>query len=59
MNATVYVETSIFSFYHDERRSPDVVAMRGWTRQWWDRKRDDYELVTSTAVLVELDHEDT
>jgi hypothetical protein len=43
------------AFTYDERQSPDVVAMRGWTRQWWDRKRDDYELVTSTAVLVELD----
>jgi len=29
---TVYIETSVFSFYHDERDSAAVVAMREWTR---------------------------
>jgi hypothetical protein len=55
MKPTVYLETSIFSFYHDERNSTEVAAMRQWTRNWWDRKRHEYELVTSTAVLIELD----
>ena len=55
MKPLAYVETSVFSFYHDERTSPEVVAMRGWTRQWWDLHRDRYELVTSAAVLAELD----
>lgn len=55
LKSTVYIETSVFSFYHDDRPSADVVAMRGWTRQWWEWKRFDYDLVTSTAVLVELD----
>ncbi len=36
MPESVYVETSIFSFYHDRRTSPAVIAMRDWTRQWWD-----------------------
>ncbi len=52
---TVYIETSIFSFYYDERTSADVVAMRQWTRDWWGRKRNEFELVTSTPVLIELD----
>ncbi|MFC1806257.1 type II toxin-antitoxin system VapC family toxin [Planctomycetota bacterium] len=55
MSELVYVETTIFSFYHDERTSPEVVAMRGWTRQWWDLHRHRYELVTSAAVLDELE----
>ena len=50
----VYVETTIPSLYHDVRTSPDVVARREWTRQWWANASDFYELVTSTAVLDEL-----
>ena len=36
MVESVYVETSIFSFYHERRTSPAVIAMRDWTRQWCD-----------------------
>jgi predicted nucleic acid-binding protein len=50
----VYVESTIPSFYHEVRTSPDVVARRDWTRQWWDGARDRYDLVTSPAVLDEL-----
>jgi len=49
-----YLETTFFSFYHDERPAPAIVAMRDWTRQFWDERRDDYALVTSAAVLDEL-----
>jgi hypothetical protein len=49
-----YVESTIPSFYHESRTSPDVVAMRQWTRQWWAAAPADYELVTSAAVLDEL-----
>ena len=55
MSEIVYIETSVFSFYYDQRRSPAVVAMRDWTRRWWDKSSQWYELVTSTAVLAELD----
>jgi predicted nucleic acid-binding protein len=55
MNLSVYIETSIFSFYHDKRRAPAVIAMREWTRQWWNSCRQRYNLFTSTAVLAELD----
>ena len=50
----VYVETSIPSFYHELRTTPDVVARRDWTRQWWDGASSKYELVTSPAVINEL-----
>ena len=50
----VYVETTIPSFYHELRTTPDVVARRNWTRQWWDGVSARYDLVTSPAVLDEL-----
>jgi len=50
----VYIETTIPSFYQEERTAPDIVARRGWTRRWWDGALDHYELVTSVAVLDEL-----
>jgi hypothetical protein len=49
-----YLETTFFSFYHDQRPAPAIVAMRDWTRQFWDERRDDYHFVTSEAVLGEL-----
>jgi hypothetical protein len=50
----VYLETSFFSFYFDERAAPAIIAMREWTRQFWDERRNKYSLVTSEAVLGEL-----
>jgi len=50
----VYVETSIPSFFHELRTTPDVVARRDWTRQWWSEALSKYELLTSPAVLNEL-----
>jgi predicted nucleic acid-binding protein len=50
----VYVETTIPSFYHEARTTPDVVARREWTRRWWATAPERYELVTSPAVLDEL-----
>jgi predicted nucleic acid-binding protein len=54
MKSKVYIETSIPSFYYEIRTEPDMVARRDWTRFWWDRISDRYELVTSIAVLDEL-----
>ncbi|MBM4035381.1 MAG: type II toxin-antitoxin system VapC family toxin [Planctomycetes bacterium] len=55
MGRLVYVETTIFSFYHDERPAPAIVAMRQWTREWWDGYTHRHDLVTSSAVLGELE----
>ncbi len=54
MKPLIYIETSIFSFYYDERTHPAIVVRREWTQEWWDRDRGNYQLVTSTAVLEEL-----
>ena len=50
----VYVETSIPSFYVERRTAPDIIARRDWTREWWDSAPNQYDLVTSPAVLDEL-----
>jgi hypothetical protein len=50
----VYIETSIPSFYFEVRSEPDMVARRDWTRLWWSQCRENYEVVLSEAVLLEL-----
>ena len=55
MNPRIYVETTIPSFYFEVREEPDMVARRGWTRSWWTRASGQCELVTSAAVIDELE----
>ncbi len=54
MKKKVYIETSIPSFYYEVRTEPEMIAMKEWTRKWWDDYKDSYLLVTSEAVLDEL-----
>ncbi|AVZ30365.1 type II toxin-antitoxin system VapC family toxin [Nodularia spumigena] len=54
MKPKVYIETSIPSFYYEVRTEPDMVARREWTREFWNQATDNYLLVTSLAVLDEL-----
>ncbi len=58
MKSKVYIETSIPSFYYEIRTAPEIVARRNWTRQWWDDTRQNYEIVTSDAVVDELNKGD-
>ena len=55
MKSSVYIETTIPSFYHEVRTELDMVARRAWTREWWDDYRKSYELFTSDAVIDELE----
>lgn len=52
--ATVYIETTIPSFYFETRTSVEIVTWRNATRLWWDRYRQHYSLFTSNSVLAEL-----
>ena len=52
----VYIETTIPSFYLESRIDTATQARRDWTRQWWDEERQNYKLVTSVAVLEEIDN---
>ncbi len=54
MRKRIYVETTIPSFYFESRSDPEMVARREWTRRWWEGAGDEYELVTSAAVVDEL-----
>ena len=54
MSQLIYIETSIPSFYHETRTETQFQVMREWTREWWDVARLRDELVTSTAVVLEL-----
>jgi hypothetical protein len=50
-----YVETSIPSFFFEARTQPDMVARRDWTRAWWAKASATSDLITSPAVIDELE----
>ncbi|MFN0131635.1 MAG: type II toxin-antitoxin system VapC family toxin [Phycisphaerales bacterium] len=52
--ATVYIETTIPSFYFETRKSARAVAWREATRHWWDHCAFKFDLVTSDFVIAEL-----
>ncbi len=54
VKSKIYIETSIPSFYYEIRTEPDMIARKEWTRFWWNTVRQQYEVVTSIAVLDEL-----
>jgi predicted nucleic acid-binding protein len=55
MKSTVYIETTIPSFYWETRKDPESVAMKDWTREWWDGPRMLCDCWTSVAVVEELE----
>jgi predicted nucleic acid-binding protein len=55
MKAKVYIETSIPSFFYETREEAQFVAMRQWTQDWWESEKDNYQCVTSDAVINELE----
>jgi predicted nucleic acid-binding protein len=54
----IYIETTIPSFYFEVRRDAANVARREWTRQWYDDAVRTQDIVTSAAVLQELQRGD-
>lgn len=52
MKKTVYVETSVFSLYYDDR--PESRYRRETTRSWWRKERRAYSLYTSHFCLEEV-----
>ena len=49
-----YVETTIPSFYVETRTDVTMAARRQWTRSWWDELSSVDQLVSSAAVVDEL-----
>lgn len=58
MKQKIYIETTIPSFYFEIRNDPEMIAMREWTKNWWNNQRHHYELVTSIPVIEELEKGD-
>jgi predicted nucleic acid-binding protein len=58
MKKTVYIETTIPSFYYETRDEAVFAAMRQWTREWWDDERPVYRCFTSDAVINEVESGD-
>ncbi len=54
MKLRVYIETTIPGFYYTPRTDAESVAMMNWTRRWWAEIAPQYALVTSPAVIAEL-----
>ena len=52
MRRSVYIDTTIPSYYVDER--PILRLHIDRTRQWWDEERHLYDLYTSEFTLAEL-----
>jgi len=52
--ATHYIETTIPSFYHEVRSEPSMVARRDWTQRWWNSIPWQDRIVSSIAVVDEL-----
>ncbi len=55
MKQTVYIETTIPSYYYSVRKAADLAVLSKWTRDWWDHERQGFELATSVAVIEELE----
>ena len=52
---SVYIETTIPSFYYTARTDTQSLARRDWTREWWATYSLKFELCSSAAVIVELE----
>ncbi len=52
MKPTVYIETTIPSYYCDDR--PELMGDIARTQEWWDKERGDYECFISPVVIEEL-----
>lgn len=50
----VYVETSVIGAYFEERNDVVSAAQCHWSRLWWDHISNQYDVITSEAVINEL-----
>lgn len=51
---TVYIETTVPSYYFETRTSHNAIAWRNFTRDWWSQCRERCRLVTSDITFREL-----
>ena len=51
---SLYLDTTIPSYYYDQRKSLDIRYRRKITRDWWNNEKNFFSLYISELVLVEL-----
>jgi hypothetical protein len=54
MVETVYIETTIPSYYYETRTDAKAVAWREITRDWWDSEHLKFDCYTSDFTIIEL-----
>ena len=54
MRWRIYIETTIPSFYYNDREEAENIARCRWTRMLWDNHRQDFDWYTSPIVISEL-----
>jgi predicted nucleic acid-binding protein len=54
MKRTVYIETTVPSFFVETRSEPAMIARRESMRRWWEVEASRYELFASELVVSEL-----
>jgi predicted nucleic acid-binding protein len=52
MNKSVYLDTTIPSYYYEERL--ETTAFAEITRKWWDTQRFDFDIFVSDYTIAEL-----
>ena len=58
MKESVYIETTIPSFYFETRTEPEMISRRNWTREWWNSYSNRFDIFISEAVIFELEEGD-
>jgi hypothetical protein len=55
MPGKIYIETTIPSFYFNTRKDNANLARQRWTEKWWDKIAHKQNIVSSFAVIQELE----
>jgi predicted nucleic acid-binding protein len=53
MKGSVYIETTVPSYYFEERNQ--LQFQRNVTKDWWENEKNNYNLYTSEIVFAELE----
>jgi predicted nucleic-acid-binding protein len=51
---SLYLDTTIPSYYYDQREELDIMYRKKVTKDWWTNEKDFFDLYISELVLVEL-----
>jgi hypothetical protein len=55
MKNTVFIESTIPSYYYETRKTAQAITWRDATRKWWKEYKHYYQVVSSAFVIRELE----